>query len=107
MPNENLPRIYKTIENLGIPIGEALLMINYTYGYTFVDSDSKTINRHKGIPPEMTDEIITFLKNNARDRYKIFDQNLHVKMLQTSAEYRRTAGHAVENKYNQAPLQFR
>lgn len=77
------------IENLGVDLGEALMMIVRVFGWQWCDSKAGDTLRLPGIPQDKIDMVIDFFRCNYRTRYKITAREFHRKMLAEISEYKR------------------
>jgi uncharacterized protein with HEPN domain len=78
--NKKIREIHSVAENMMIPIGEALQMMLYNYGYWW-----------DTIPWNRMAEMKEFVLSNGETRYKILDEDLH-KYLLTTGYYKMGRG---------------
>jgi len=97
--NENLKRLQSVITNLGVDLGEALVMIYRVFGWQWADPSGATDLQAKGVPDDRVDMVIDFFRCNYKTRFKILDPSWHIKLLRNIPEYRKD--YEYECKQNQ------
>lgn len=97
--NEGLKRIHSYLFNIGIDLGEALMIITRVFGWQWADPKDGNDYRARGVPEDKIDYVIDFFRCNYRTRFKFFDLRLHKWMLDNCKEYK--ADYEYECKLNQ------
>lgn len=96
---ENLRKLQSFISNLGVDLGEALMMIVAVFNWQWADSKSSEDLKCMGIPDDKLEMVIDFFRCNYRTRYKIISPVWHKKLLANTKEYQKD--YEYECKLNQ------